>query len=291
MTTSGHLRIPNDLVEILARLRLNGTQWQILWAIWRQTLCWQKAGDWGSRSFPISIADLVVATNLNEYQVKRELAGLVEFNIVLREKSPNGKPAPGGRGHKPDTTFNLDTSTWEAPIKSSTLATLSGDMERVAETLPIGDGKGGETATLNETVKGGETATLPLVKGSGLAPQTVAEKLPITRKSATLSPSEPKLVKKHIKKHKETIYIKKEKKIFNGNVYLSDEQHQDLIKRFGEAGAKDKIEALSLYMLSKGKSYVNHYATILNWERMNAKKEKEKPIEGLRMERFDEHRS
>jgi hypothetical protein len=32
----GHLRMPNFIVERLARLRLNGTQWQILWAAWQQ---------------------------------------------------------------------------------------------------------------------------------------------------------------------------------------------------------------------------------------------------------------
>ena len=68
----GHLRMPNWLVERLAKLRLNGTQWQILWAIWRRTLCWQQPGGWGNRPYPTGIEDLVSATDLNEYQVKRE---------------------------------------------------------------------------------------------------------------------------------------------------------------------------------------------------------------------------
>ncbi len=277
MTSSGHLRMPNDLVEILARLHLNGTQWQILWAVWRQTLCWQIAGDWGSRSYPISIADLALATNLNEAQVRRELAGLVELNIVLREKSPNGKPAPGGRGHKPDTTFNIDTSAWKAPIKGSLLAPLSDDIERGANTRPIGDGKGSGIAPLNE-VKGRflarKGALISTEKGSGIAP---------------LSPSESKLGKKHIKKQKETIY-KKEKRTHLGNVLLTDEEYQKLIERFGEAGTKYRIAELSEGIYSKGYKYLSHFHTILSWERRKEKekssgKEKEKPIEGLRIER------
>jgi hypothetical protein len=51
------------------------------------------------------------------------------------------------------------------------------------------------------------------------------------------------------------------------NIKLSTEEHQKLIKLFGESGAKDRIEALSLYKRSKGKKYKDDYATILAWER------------------------
>jgi hypothetical protein len=59
------------------------------------------------------------------------------------------------------------------------------------------------------------------------------------------------------------------------NVKLMENQYQKLIKKFGESGAKDRIENLSEALASKkgyqGK-YVDHYATILSWERKNPPK-------------------
>lgn len=55
------------------------------------------------------------------------------------------------------------------------------------------------------------------------------------------------------------------------NVIMSIEEHLKLIEKFGEAGTRDKIEALSLYMQSQGKTYKDHYATVLAWDRRDEK--------------------
>ncbi|GAI61097.1 unnamed protein product, partial [marine sediment metagenome] len=39
------------------------------------------------------------------------------------------------------------------------------------------------------------------------------------------------------------------------NVFLTDVEYQKLVKQFGEAGTKDRIEALSEYKKSRGKKY------------------------------------
>jgi len=52
---------------------------------------------------------------------------------------------------------------------------------------------------------------------------------------------------------------------------ITREEHQKLIEKFGEAGAKDRVENLSLYIASKGDKYKNHYATILSWENKDKK--------------------
>ena len=103
----GHLELPNWLVERLARLELTPGQWRIIWAVWRQTLCWQEGGRWKNRSYPISTLDLATATGLGERWVKRELKALVNMKIIQREKRS------GGREHKTVTSFNLDPSTWQ----------------------------------------------------------------------------------------------------------------------------------------------------------------------------------
>jgi len=189
MTAAGHLRLPNELVEGLAGLRLNGSQWQILWSVWRMTLCWQVSGEWGNRAYPIGISDIVDATGLNKSNVKREMSELVKYNIIFRDRSPDGaKPSAGGRGHKPMTSFNLDPATWIIPIKGSRAETLSNNPKRVVEPHPFGTQKGSEEETLNT------------VKGSRSEPQRDAEQQPFTNQSATLSLPESKLGKKHLKK-------------------------------------------------------------------------------------------
>ncbi len=175
----GHLRMPNGLVERLAQLRLNGTQWQILWAVWRRTLCWQQPGQWGNQPHPIGTPELADACRINAHQVKREMSSLVKMNIILRDNSP------GGRGHKPITAFNLDPSTWKVPVNSSETATLN---ERVTDEIPIGEPKGSERVTLEME------ETEP--KGSESATEEGTNPLPFTSKSATLSLANSKLGKK-----------------------------------------------------------------------------------------------
>jgi len=181
MTATGHLRLPNELVEALAELRLNGSQWQILWSVWRMTLCWQKSGEWGNQAYPIGISDVVTATGLNKSNVKREMSELVKYNIIVRDRSSDGENHyPGGRGLKPMTSFNLDPTTWDIPIKGSRDETL------------LNTGKGSEEETLL-IEKGGQEETL-----SG------SDQQPFPDQSATLSPPEPKLLKKPLKKPKQT---------------------------------------------------------------------------------------
>ena len=54
---------------------------------------------------------------------------------------------------------------------------------------------------------------------------------------------------------------------------ITKDEHQKLIEKFGEAGARDRIENLSLYIASKGDKYKNHYATILAWDKRDKKGE------------------
>lgn len=76
--------------------------------------------------------------------------------------------------------------------------------------------------------------------------------------------------KNNVNKFKKEIY--KEKKVVFGefkNVKLTPVEHEKLIKKFGDLVVKEKIEALSLGIASKGYKYKSHYATILSWDRKN----------------------
>lgn len=81
----------------------------------------------------------------------------------------------------------------------------------------------------------------------------------------------------------------KDNKNNNKNTYcdcvlLTDLEYQKLITQFGENGAKQRIQRLNNYVLSKGKKYSSHYATILVWEDKNIiineqQSQTEKPVE------------
>jgi len=49
------------------------------------------------------------------------------------------------------------------------------------------------------------------------------------------------------------------------NVQLSEVEHRKLIDRFGSSAIATLIFDLSTYLKSSGKTYRDHYATILNW--------------------------
>lgn len=68
--------------------------------------------------------------------------------------------------------------------------------------------------------------------------------------------------------------ITKEKKQYGeyGHVFLTDEQMEKLIDKFGEKRTNEMIEKMDIYVEGTGKKYKNYYSTALNWFK------KEKPV-------------
>lgn len=63
----------------------------------------------------------------------------------------------------------------------------------------------------------------------------------------------------------------KEKRKFLDFVFLTDDEYEKLVKKFGKEGADERIATLNEYIGSKGRKYKSHYFTILSWERKNEK--------------------
>lgn len=78
---------------------------------------------------------------------------------------------------------------------------------------------------------------------------------------------------------------RKGKDIYAPQVLLSSVEYSKLVDEFGEDLTKQKIEKLSLYKQSSGKSYKSDYATILNWDRKD-KEQKKSAVEGKPLKRY-----
>jgi len=63
--------------------------------------------------------------------------------------------------------------------------------------------------------------------------------------------------------------MKAGKKQYMEFVFLTADEYQKLITRFGEQQTKEKIEELNDAIGSKGYKYKSHYYTILCWSRRN----------------------
>ena len=73
---NGYTKIANELIEALARAKLNGTQRRILDIIIRSTYGWNK------KSHPISLTFIEQGTGIDKTQIKRELKTLIQKQIV-----------------------------------------------------------------------------------------------------------------------------------------------------------------------------------------------------------------
>lgn len=79
--------------------------------------------------------------------------------------------------------------------------------------------------------------------------------------------------RKNIKESKEGKERKNNYGTFD-NVQLTDAEYEKLQEIFPN-DYEEKINTLSEYMKSKGKTYKSHYATILNWNRLDQKRQQE----------------
>jgi phage replication O-like protein O len=74
----GYTAIANEVVEKLARFRISGQEYQVLWVVLRKTWGWQKKED------AIAISQIVQMTELDRKSVCRALKSLVHRKILTR---------------------------------------------------------------------------------------------------------------------------------------------------------------------------------------------------------------
>lgn len=71
-------------------------------------------------------------------------------------------------------------------------------------------------------------------------------------------------------------------------VSMTEVEYQDLVNRFGEDETKEWINRLNLWKASKGKRTKSDYFTILNWERMEKEKQRQRTFATASMASSDD---
>jgi len=107
---------------------------------------------------------------------------------------------------------------------------------------------------------------------TGIKKQVIEQDIELDREQETRQQRD---TKKNVKTLKNDNNVKDKEK-YGEFVFLTKDQYERLIDRFGEEGTKDRIENLNEGIGSKGYKYDSHYHTILSWERKNKKKKVEK---------------
>ncbi|WP_313232482.1 replication protein [Tissierella praeacuta] len=111
----GYTRIANEILEVVSKVKFNGTQFKILMAIWRYTYGFNR------KSSEFSLNFLSGATNSNKQQVKRELDRLIEDNIIVIEKEADFNTSR-------ILSFNKNYSKWKVEgiqyVKKDTVSEL-----------------------------------------------------------------------------------------------------------------------------------------------------------------------
>lgn len=105
---NGYTPIANEIIEQVAKTKLNGTQFSILLIIWRQTYGFQR------KECKISLNFLAKATGINRQQIKRELDSLIKANIIKVTEEANFNRTR-------TLSFNKDYETWKVDSKRISL--------------------------------------------------------------------------------------------------------------------------------------------------------------------------
>lgn len=221
----GYTPIANEIMEQVAKLSINATQFRILIVVWRYTYGFNRKEHTLSRNF------IAEATGIHKIRVGQELEDLFKRNILIEIEPPSFS---AGRV----ISFNKYYDEWDKARGSGT-KTLPGNENvtweqkgEVAETLP---GSG------NVTRPGSENATW---RGSGNVTQ---DKQNIKTNIKTYTAGEKKQTNgKKISPVKSVIdyYHKSFVERFQEKPVITNKKDGDLIKKLVNAYGSEKVEEL-----------------------------------------------
>jgi phage replication O-like protein O len=77
---NGYTRIANEILDVLAKTSLNGTQRRVLDVVFRQTYGYHR------KEHNLSLTFIAKATGIHKKQIQRELSALIERNIIIVDR-------------------------------------------------------------------------------------------------------------------------------------------------------------------------------------------------------------
>lgn len=80
---NGYTRIADEILEKIAKLKLNGTQFRILLIVWRYTYGFSR------KETDLSVSFFANALDVSKRQIQRELKSLIEHGILLEVSKPS----------------------------------------------------------------------------------------------------------------------------------------------------------------------------------------------------------
>lgn len=276
---NGHRQIENSVFQALIRADLPGIEYSLVLCVIDKTWGYNKTED------VIPLSQFAEATQQRfRGNIAKALQSLEKKHLLVIQKSGPGR----GKGNT--YMFNKHWDTWLLPRRkgvegtplqeivspiqhlalNSVVATPLPETPAVPQEMLSAPQQSGSKGIEGTPLANGVEGT-PIKVGNGVK----SEGNGVTHAQGNGVGATPS--KERIKRNlqKKDIYIKERKGTFS-NVHLTADEYQKLVDRFGMGGANDRIEELSLYIKSKGaeRKYKDHYATILNWERMSKGKEK-----------------
>ncbi|TCO79108.1 replication protein [Marinisporobacter balticus] len=98
-TKNGYTKIAHEILEQIAQVKLNGTQFRIIMVVWRYTYGFNRKDHGLSETF------ISKATEIHKKQVQRELKSLIEMNLIhVVEEATFSSPRT--------IEFNKDYESW-----------------------------------------------------------------------------------------------------------------------------------------------------------------------------------
>ena len=239
----GTTPIANLLIDALAIAKLSGLHKGAILHLWRVTYGWTDENGKRRKEAKVGLSEWAKSLDSTSPRASVTLSDLVQKNIIFRRVAD----VWGGYYYQ----LNTDIMSWNSGSVNTS------KLREVARIPSFGDITEKDTITENVTVTESDNS-------SGLGNNYRKEPVTVTENVIEQLPkTEPPTL------YKEILNKDINKDIYSDVVKLSKEEHEKLIIQFGEGGTTERITSLSLYIQSTGKKYKSHYATILNWERMN----------------------
>ncbi|WP_409276387.1 replication protein (plasmid) [Neobacillus sp. SCS-31] len=126
---SGFTKLANDLLEQIAKLKLNGTQFRILMVVWRNTYGWQQ------KEKDMSLSFIATATEIHKKQVEREINALIKMNVitVIKPASFNSSRVIGFNENQDSWLVDSDSKSRQV---TNTLPPIENGESTVSELVP-----------------------------------------------------------------------------------------------------------------------------------------------------------